>query len=111
MRALYLTLAVLGAVIPYAALMPFLLEHGLDVPRLLGEIAASRVAAFGWLDVLISALALWAFVFWEGRRLGMRRLWLYGLATLLVGVSLALPLFLYARAGVLASDRHAQRPQ
>jgi len=106
-RNLYLLLAGLGTVLPYAVFIPFLLEHGLDVPRLAGEIAASRVAAFGWLDVIISALVLWLFVFREGRRLGMRRLWIYVAATLTVGVSLALPLFLYVREGALADARRA----
>lgn len=105
MRNLYLSLAVLGAVVPYIALAPFLLEHGLDLPRLVGEITASRAAAFGWLDVVISALVLWVFVFREGRRLGMRHLWVYVAATLTVGVSLALPLFLYVREGKLAEGR------
>ncbi len=44
-------------------------------------------------------LVLWVLVFTEGRRLGMRHRWVYILCNLVVGVSLALPLFLYVRAG------------
>jgi uncharacterized protein DUF2834 len=42
-------------------------------------------------------LALWIFVATEVRRLGMRHLWAPVAATLAVGVSLGLPLFLYLR--------------
>ena len=37
--------------------------------------------------------------FSEGRRLGMERLWVHVLLNLLVGVSFALPVFLYVREG------------
>jgi Terpene cyclase DEP1 len=50
----------------------------------------------GW-DVIVSLLVLWTFVLFEGRRLAMARLWLPIAATLIVGVSLGLPLFLYMR--------------
>jgi hypothetical protein len=40
---------------------------------------------------------LWVFVFLEGRRLAIARLWGPIAANLLVGVSLGLPLFLYMR--------------
>ncbi|WP_272942324.1 DUF2834 domain-containing protein [Paenibacillus elgii] len=33
----------------------------------------------------------------EGKKLGMKRLWVYVIASLTVGVSLALPLFLFMR--------------
>jgi hypothetical protein len=51
---------------------------------------------FGW-DVIVSSLVLWAFVFFEGRRVGVAGLWAPIAANLLVGVSLGLPLFLYMR--------------
>ena len=57
------------------------------------------------MDVIASSLALWLFVFSEGRRLGMKHLWLYIVCNLTVGVSLALPLFLYFREGQLARTR------
>jgi hypothetical protein len=40
---------------------------------------------------------LWVFIFAEGRRLGMRHFWAYVIANLTVGVSLALPMFLFYR--------------
>jgi hypothetical protein len=53
-------------------------------------------------------VVLWIFVFAEGTRLKMRSLWIYVGCNLLVGVSLALPLFLMMRESKL--DRPAITP-
>ena len=55
------------------------------------------MSGFFGLDVIVSAVVLWVFVGSEGRRLGVRGLWAPVAASLLVGVSLGLPLFLYLR--------------
>ncbi len=99
MRALYAALCVLGTILPYGAFAPFLIEQGAAPGLLVRELFGSPVPAFfGW-DVIVSSLVLWIFVFAEGRRLGMTHLWVYVAANLAVGVSLALPLFLWAREG------------
>lgn len=97
LRHVYLILCIAGIVLPYSQLVPFVLEHGLDIPLLVHEILASRVAAFFALDVVVSAIVLWVLVFVEGPRSGVKHLWAPVVATLLVGVSLGLPLFLYMR--------------
>lgn len=97
MKQFYAALTGLGIFVPFAMLLPWLLDHGLDIPGLVMEAASTRVGAFAWLDVLVSALALIAFIFHEGRKIGMNRLWLPVLGTCLVGVSCGLPLFLYMR--------------
>lgn len=93
----YLALCVLGAVLPYSQLLPWIAAHGLDFPLLVAELFSTRVTAFFGLDVIVSAIVLVTFVFSEGRRLDLSPLWLPVLATLLVGVSLGFPLFLYLR--------------
>jgi len=61
----------------------------------LEEIASSRIAAFGWLDVVVSAIVLLVFMFTDGVERRVAKLWLPVAGTLVVGVSLGLPLFLY----------------
>jgi len=95
----YLILCVLGAVVPYTQFLPFLREHGLDARLFVAQLWATRIAAFFALDVIVSAVVLFTFVRVEGRRAGMKHLWAPIVATLLVGVSLGLPLFLYLREG------------
>jgi hypothetical protein len=55
---IYLALCVLGTVLPYGAFSPWLAANGFNLPLLVAQIAASPVAAFGWLDVLVSVMAL-----------------------------------------------------
>ena len=96
-KHLYLGLCVVGTILPMTAFLPFLRTHGLDAPEFVDQLFGTAVSSFfGW-DVIVSSLALWAFVLLEGRRLGMARLWAPIVATLAVGVSLGLPLFLFMR--------------
>ena len=97
LRHVYLLLCVVGFALPYWQLVPWLFEHGLDLRLLIRELFANRVGGFFGLDVVVSTIALWVLVFAEGRRLEMRQLWMPVVASLLVGVSLGLPLFLYLR--------------
>ena len=87
----------MGTILPYYFLISFLNRYGLDTDRIWDQLFLSELGAFFVMDVLISSIVLWVFIFTEGRRLGMRNLWVYILANLVVGVSLALPLFLYSR--------------
>jgi hypothetical protein len=97
MQWLFLVGAVVGTVLPLSYLARFLAAHGLDVPLLVRQLFENDVSAFFGVDVLVSGLVLLLFIPTEGRRLGMKRLWVYALCTLLVGVSSGLPLFLFFR--------------
>lgn len=97
LRYVYLILCVVGTILPYWKLLPWITQHGLSVSLLFAELFSTRIGAFFGLDVIVSALALFVFVFFEGRRAGVPRRWLPIIATLLVGVSLGLPLFFYLR--------------
>lgn len=110
MRRFYGILCVLGTILPYGAFVPWLTTHGLAPLLLIEQAFASPVSAFAWLDVIVSAVVLIAFIWAEGRRLAMRRLWLPTLATLTVGVSLALPLFLLMRESAIAPLSPAATP-
>ena len=106
MQWLYLVAAILGAILPLSQLIPFLAAHGLDMPLLFKQLFANHISAFFGLDVIVSSFVLWLFVFSEGRRRSMRNLWLYVLCNLAVGVSLALPLFLFFRERRLSAERY-----
>ena len=95
---IYRVLCVLGTVLPLSPAVYFLFTHQFDVGQFIQQAIASAASLTAWLDVIISALAVLTLATLEGRRLGMEKLWLYGLATVLVGPSLGLPLFLYRRS-------------
>ncbi len=97
LQTTYLILCILGTVLPYSQFVPFLIEHGLDLKLFYNQLFANQISSFFGMDLIISSLVLWVFVFWEGSRLGMKNLWIYITSNLLVGVSLGLPLFLLIR--------------
>ncbi len=101
----YLGLAFLGAVAPYSFMGQFLLTHGLNFPELKTQLWASPISSFVGAAFLISSLVNLFFVLGEGRRLKMKGLWLPLLATVTVGVSCGLPLFLYLRDLALSRQR------
>lgn len=98
MQWLYLVAAILGTVLPLSQFIPFLTAHGFDIPLFFRQLFQTPVSGFFGMDVIVSSFVLWLFVFSEGRRRGMSNLWLYVVCNLAVGVSLALPLFLFFRA-------------
>jgi Terpene cyclase DEP1 len=97
MAVVHLFLSLLGAVLPYAKFVPWVREHGLNLPLLLTELFSTRIGGFFGLDVILSAVTLLIFIRSEGGHRKMRLLWLPVAATCLVGVSCGLPLFLYLR--------------
>ena len=96
-KSLYVVLCVAGTLLPYSQFIPFLQEHGLDLRLFFEQLFSNQIGGFFGLDVIVSSVVLWAFVFIEGRRAGMKHLWAPIAASLAVGVSLGLPLFLYMR--------------
>lgn len=94
LRHVYLLLAILGAALPLALLFPFFRQHGLDVPLLFAQLFSTPSGAFFGMDVILSSIVLWIFVSAEKN---VPHRWAPIVASLLVGVSLGLPLFLYLR--------------
>lgn len=102
MPVIYILLSIIGTVLPLSQFVPWLSVHGLNIPLLLQQATSSNIAAFAWADVLVSGIVVIVFIVAEGRRLGMRRLWL-PLSCIAVGPSLALPFFLFLRERHLAA--------
>jgi hypothetical protein len=97
LKTLYLILCVIGAVLPYWQFVPWVSQNGLSMPLFFHQLFANRISSFfGW-DVLVSAAVLVVFMRSESSRLRVAGRWLAILALLLVGVSLAFPMFLYMR--------------
>lgn len=102
---LYLALAGVALVGTQSALIAMLRGDG-GAGSALGDLVATPAAVFATVDLLAVALAATVFMVVEGRRLRMPWLWVYVLLVFTVAVSVAFPLFLFARL------RHLpQRPE
>jgi hypothetical protein len=93
MRNIYLVLAIAGAIVPWLLFLDFFATEGVAgfLPALFVNGAAGGFAA----DVLISSAVFWLWL----RAERAPRQWLYVAVNLAVGLSCALPLYLYVRAG------------
>lgn len=95
---LYLALCVPGVLIPFAFIIGF---FGIPEPTIslfFTSIFVNHVASAVAGDLLISGVVFFVFLFYESRRLNIKNLWLFIPATLFVGLSFGLPLFLHFRA-------------
>ena len=96
-KTVYITLAAIGLLIPYYFLFRFFRENSFDIPLLIQQLFANNISTFFAIDLVISILVFWVYMFVEANKLRMENSWIYLLASLLVGLSFALPLFLYFR--------------
>lgn len=101
----YLWLCLIGSILPMSQLVLFVKGHGLDVALFFQQVFASPAASMFGFDVAVSLLALWVLTFVEGRQLNLPHLWLPLVASVTVGVSLGLPLFLLIRQSHLDSAK------
>ncbi|GGF53539.1 DUF2834 domain-containing protein [Alteromonas lipolytica] len=103
LKHIYLILTIVGAALPLSQFIPWLLANGLDIPLFFKQLLATPVSRFFAFDVVVSALVLFTFILVEGKRLNIQKYWVGIVATLCVGVSVGLPLFLYQRQAKLDS--------
>jgi hypothetical protein len=75
MQWLYLILAIIGAIAPGSYLLRFLSTYGWDIPGLITQLFSNHISTMFGLDVIISGIVLFLFIFLEGRRLRMKNLW------------------------------------
>jgi len=96
-KHLYLILAVIGFVGPYYFFIAFLKAHGLDGKAFIHELFGTPISTFFAVDLLLSSVVFVRYLRQEASRYRISRWWLYLVALLTVGLSFALPLFLYVR--------------
>jgi Protein of unknown function DUF2834 len=96
----YLLLAAV-ALVGTQTTLAFHFAEGGDFGSFLTDPLVNPASTFFVVDVLVVALAALAFLLTEGRRLGMRHLWVYVALTFVVAISVAFPLFLAARQAKL----------
>ena len=96
MKRFYLIAAIIGAIAPYATYFGYLAY----VPGASGAPSlawGNPIAAATLMDFTISCLVFWPFVFVEAKRLDMKHAWFFVVTNVFIGLSFALPAFLYLR--------------
>ena len=96
-RTLYLILCVAGALLPCVRGIRLLSQYGMFSQPLWEQLFSTWASGLSSVDVIVSSVVLWVFIYLEGRRSRMQRLWFPVAASLMLGIAFALPLFLYLR--------------
>jgi hypothetical protein len=96
--SIYLVLSILGFVLPYSQLIPFVASNGFDLSLFWSQLFINQASSDFALDLFVSSAVFWIFVFKEGTRLNLKFLGVYVLSNLIIGLSFALPLFLWVRS-------------
>jgi hypothetical protein len=97
MKRFYLAAAIIGTIIPWAFFLTFFSQEGPDLPRFVSSLFVNGAAGGFSADVLISIGVFWLWSYHDSRRHRVARWWVVLPAGALVGLSLALPLYLYFR--------------
>jgi hypothetical protein len=96
-RRFHLAVAVLALVATQATLVWHVASGG-RVSDFLTDAVATPAGVFVVVDLVAVAVSALVFMVAEGRRLGMRHLWLYVALTFTIAISVAFPLFLVMRS-------------
>jgi hypothetical protein len=97
MKTVYLAMAVVGAVVPYAFFVQHIAVQGADPVALVSAITASPAVRGFTADLVLASLAFWAAMFHQRSRRGGPNPILFIALNLLIGLSCAIPAYLYAR--------------
>ncbi len=107
MKNLFLALAIIGTIVPMAAFAPWVSQHGMDIPLLVKEMMSTHISRFITLDLFCSAMVVFLMSY-RGMRKGITLAWLPVIATVVVGVSFGLPLYLFLEAHHM--EQHGATP-
>ena len=102
MKNFYLIAAAIGAIAPYATYFGYL-AYVPGSSSALSLAWGNPIAAATLTDFTISCLVFWPFVYLESKKLRLRYWWLFVLTNIFIGLSFALPAFLYVREQRLTS--------
>ena len=97
MKTLYLILAILGAVIPYAFFLQHFSTEGVNLLEFVRAGFANPAAGGFTADLLFTSVVFWIFMIQQRRREKGPNPILFIVLNLLIGLSCAFPAYLYAR--------------
>jgi Terpene cyclase DEP1 len=97
MKNFYLFTAVIGAIIPSVFFFQFIQLNGVDLPAFISALFVNGAAGGFSADLLISSFVFWAYMFQQAKSSSAPKPWLFIALNLCIGLSCALPAYLYAR--------------
>jgi len=97
MKNLYLILAIIGAIVPYIFFYQFFQVEGLNILSFISALFVNGAAGGFSADILLTSLVFWFFIFQQAKDMNGPKPYLFIILNLTIGLSCALPAYLYAR--------------
>lgn len=104
MKRLYLILAIIGVILPYVFFSQFFLSEGVSLSGFIAPLFANGVVMGFAADLLFTSFVFWVFMIARKRKGEGPHPLLFIILNLSIGLSCALPAYLYANEG-LQSNR------
>lgn len=98
MKRLYLFLSIAGAILPYIFFTQYIISEGLNLPGFVSALFANPPASGFTSDLLLTSLVFWIMMFREKRQGNGPSPLIFITLNLLIGLSCALPAYLYVRS-------------
>ena len=103
MKTLYLVLAIVGAAVPYVFFIQHFSSEGVSLPGFVAALFANPAASGFTSDLLITSFVFWIAMFQQRSRGKGPSPIIFIALNVLIGLSCALPAYLYAREGRTAT--------
>ena len=97
MKTVYLILAIVGGILPWALLLPFVQANGFSLAGAGDILFANGLTSGLTADLVISSLVFWLYMLSQRRAVAGPNPIAFILINLLIGLSCALPAYLYVR--------------
>jgi hypothetical protein len=105
MKKIYLVAAKIGAIIPCFFFFQFIQLNGVNLPDFISALFVNGAAGGFSADLLISSFVFWVFMFQQQKISNAPKPWLFIALNLGIGLSCALPAYLYAIETAQRSSR------
>ena len=96
MKKIYLVAAIIGAIIPCFFFFQFVQLDGVNLPDFISALFVNCAAGGFSADLLLSSSVFWVFMFQQRKMSNTPKPWLFIALNLGIGLSCALPAYLYA---------------
>ena len=96
---LYLSLSILGAILPMMANFDFAMEYGnsFDIKNFISLANANPAAQSISRDLLVGATAIFIWIVNESKKLNIKNMWVVYFGTFLIAFAFSAPFFLFLR--------------
>jgi hypothetical protein len=105
MKNFYLFAAVVGAIVPGIFFAQFIQLNGLNLPAFISALFVNGAAGGFSSDLLISSFVFWVYMLQQTKNNSAPKPWLFIVLNLCIGLSCALPAYLFAREKALYANR------